>query len=123
MFLGAVVCLVGLSPAGRILTVDVRSITGDTVLQNSVVLGSVSASRGHYGRRPMPWPRLTWAGWMGLVSRRAPERHEEVLEKQPHEARVVDRAQRGRLGLNGPPRGSASTGGESQAVGSVAPAA
>ena len=43
-----VVCLTGVSPRGRSLTVDVGGLNRELVLENDVVFGSVNANLGHY---------------------------------------------------------------------------
>ena len=43
-----VVCLTGVSPAGRRMTVDAGAINREIVLQNDAVVGSVNANLRHY---------------------------------------------------------------------------
>jgi threonine dehydrogenase-like Zn-dependent dehydrogenase len=45
-----VVCLTGLSPAGRRIAIDAGALNRTMVLQNDAVVGSVNASRAHYER-------------------------------------------------------------------------
>lgn len=45
---GAIVCLTGVSTAGRSIPVDVGALNRDLVLDNLVVFGSVNANRRHY---------------------------------------------------------------------------
>ena len=43
-----ILCLTGLSPAGRRLSLDATALNRELVLENNVVLGSVNANRRHY---------------------------------------------------------------------------
>lgn len=45
-----IVCLTGVSPTGRSLTVDAGSINREVVLENDAVVGSVNANLRHYRR-------------------------------------------------------------------------
>jgi hypothetical protein len=55
-----VLCLTGLTPAGRRLGLDASALNRELVLENNVVIGSVNANRRHYdrpaGRLPPPTP-------------------------------------------------------------------
>jgi len=85
-----IVCLTGVSPAGRTQEVDVGALNRTLVLQNDIVFGSVNANRRHYeaaaealGRADRDWLR-------GMITRRLPlERFPEALEKRPGEVKVV----------------------------------
>jgi glucose 1-dehydrogenase len=44
----AVVCLIGISPRGRALSVDVGALADELVLENDVVLGSVNANHRRF---------------------------------------------------------------------------
>ncbi|MGE5407563.1 MAG: zinc-binding dehydrogenase, partial [Syntrophothermus sp.] len=87
---GGIVCLTGISPVGRALTVDAGSINRDLVLQNNVVLGSVNANRHHYEAAAEALAKAD-RGWLeSLVSRRVPlETYEEALETRPDDVKVV----------------------------------
>jgi len=90
-----IVCLTGVSPAGRTQEVDVGALNRTLVLQNDVVFGSVNANRRHYeaaaealGQSDRDWLR-------GMITRRLPlERFPEALEKRPGEVKVVVDLQR-----------------------------
>jgi threonine dehydrogenase-like Zn-dependent dehydrogenase len=87
---GAIVCLTGLSPAGRSLTVDAGAINREIVLQNNVVFGSVNANRHHYelAADALAAADRTWLE--RLITRRVPlERYEEALEKNDDDVKVV----------------------------------
>jgi threonine dehydrogenase-like Zn-dependent dehydrogenase len=45
---GGIVCLTGVSPAGRTIEIDAGALNRDLVLENDVVFGSVNANRRHY---------------------------------------------------------------------------
>ena len=85
-----IVCLTGVSPAGRTQEVDVGALNRTLVLQNDIVFGSVNANRRHYelasealGRADHDWLR-------SMITRRLPlERFPEALEKRPGEVKVV----------------------------------
>ena len=67
-----IVCLTGVSPKGRRLTIDAGSLSRDLVLENDAVIGSVNANRDHY---TIAAAALAGAdpGWLSrMVSRRVP---------------------------------------------------
>jgi threonine dehydrogenase-like Zn-dependent dehydrogenase len=85
-----IVCLTGVSPAGRTQEVDVGKLNRTLVLENDVVFGSVNANRRHYeaaaealGRADREWLR-------GMITRRLPlDRFPDALEKRDGEVKVV----------------------------------
>jgi glucose 1-dehydrogenase len=85
-----IVCLTGVSPRGRNLTIDVGGFNRNLVLENDVVFGSVNANLGHYEQAV---GALTKAdrGWLeSMVSRRVPlEDYEQALERQDDDVKVV----------------------------------
>jgi threonine dehydrogenase-like Zn-dependent dehydrogenase len=85
-----IVCLTGVSPRGRDLTVDAGGLNRDIVLENDVVFGSVNANLDHYARAAEALARAD-RGWLeSLVSRRVPlEDFEQALEKQDDDVKVV----------------------------------
>jgi threonine dehydrogenase-like Zn-dependent dehydrogenase len=87
---GGIVCLTGLSPAGRTLTVDAGSINRELVLQNNVVLGSVNANRRHYeiAAKALAAADRNWLE--RLITRRVPlDDYEDALQKRPDDVKVV----------------------------------
>ena len=67
-----IVCLTGVSSAGRTLTIDAGALNRELVLENEVVFGTVNANRRHYQAAATA---LTDAdqGWLErLVTRRVP---------------------------------------------------
>lgn len=85
-----VVCLTGVSPRGRNLTVDAGSLNRDIVLENDVVFGSVNANLDHYAQAADALARAD-RGWLErLISRRVPlEDFEQALERRPDDVKVV----------------------------------
>ena len=85
-----VVCLVGVSSAGRSLSIDAGALNTDMVLGNRVVFGSVNANRRHYEAAAAALARAD-AGWLdGLISRRVPLAHwPDALRRQPDDVKVV----------------------------------
>jgi glucose 1-dehydrogenase len=85
-----IVCLTGVSPRGRDLTVDMGGLNRDIVLENDVVFGSVNANLGHYALAAEALGRAD-RGWLErLISRRVPlEDFEQALEKHDDDVKVV----------------------------------
>ncbi|MGH8308997.1 MAG: glucose 1-dehydrogenase [Steroidobacteraceae bacterium] len=86
----AVVCLVGVSAAGRRIVVDAGELNREIVLENDAVFGSVNANRAHYEAAA----RILAGGdgaWLGaLISRRVPlASWAKAFERQPHDIKVV----------------------------------
>jgi threonine dehydrogenase-like Zn-dependent dehydrogenase len=67
-----IVCLTGVSTAGRVLRVDAGGLNRDLVLENDVVVGSVNANLRHYRAAADALARaeLTWLD--RLITRRVP---------------------------------------------------
>jgi glucose 1-dehydrogenase len=85
-----VVCLTGVSPRGRNLTVDAGGLNRDLVLENDVVFGSVNANLGHYALAAEALARADRSWLERLISRRVPlEDFEQALEKQDDDVKVV----------------------------------
>jgi threonine dehydrogenase-like Zn-dependent dehydrogenase len=86
----AIVCLTGLSAAGREITLDAAGLNRSMVLENDVVFGSVNANRGHYERAAEALARAD-RGWLErLITRRVPlARWREAFERRPDDVKVV----------------------------------
>jgi glucose 1-dehydrogenase len=84
------VCLTGVSPSGRHLTVDAGGLNRDLVLENDVVFGSVNANLGHYAMAGDAL-RLADEAWLErLITRRvALDDFEQALERRPDDVKVV----------------------------------
>ncbi len=87
---GGIVCLTGVSSAGRTLDVDVGALNRSMVLENDVVFGSVNANRRHYEAAVQALGRAD-RGWLErLITRRVPlERFEDALTKGEDDVKVV----------------------------------
>jgi threonine dehydrogenase-like Zn-dependent dehydrogenase len=87
---GGIVCLTGVSPAGRRLEIDAGQLNRDLVLQNDVVFGSVNANRRHYELAAHALARAD-RGWLeGLITRRVPlEQWAQALERRPDDIKVT----------------------------------
>ena len=85
-----IVCLTGVSPRGRNLTIDAGGLNRDLVLENDVVFGSVNANLGHYDLAADALDRAD-RGWLErMISRRVPlEDFEQALEKRSDDVKVV----------------------------------
>ncbi|GHH43545.1 glucose 1-dehydrogenase [Streptomyces candidus] len=85
-----VVCLTGVSPAGRRISVDAGLINRDIVLENDAVVGSVNANLRHYRQAADALGKADPAWLERLISRRVPlERAVEAFQPQPDDVKVV----------------------------------
>ncbi|GHE75758.1 threonine dehydrogenase [Amycolatopsis deserti] len=67
-----IVCLTGVSAAGRTLAVDAGAVNREIVLENDVVLGSVNANLRHYHQAADALAKAD-SDWLdGLITRRVP---------------------------------------------------
>ncbi|GAA2646484.1 glucose 1-dehydrogenase [Streptomyces virginiae] len=85
-----VVCLTGVSPAGRRVSVDAGAINREIVLENDAVVGSVNANLRHYRQAAdaLATADLSWLE--RLITRRVPlERAAEAFTPQPDDVKVV----------------------------------
>ena len=85
-----VVCLTGVSDAGRLVELDTGGLNRTMVLQNHAVFGTVNANRAHYRTAADALAKAD-RGWLeGLISRRVPlERWHEALDRRPDDIKVV----------------------------------
>lgn len=85
-----IVCLAGLSPGRRTISVDIAGLNRSMVLENDVIFGSVNANRRHY---ELAGEALAAADrdWLErMITRRLPlDRFEDALEKVPHDVKTV----------------------------------
>jgi threonine dehydrogenase-like Zn-dependent dehydrogenase len=87
---GAVVCLTGVSPRGRILSVDVGSLNDELVLENDVVLGSVNANRRHFDAAARALAAADRQWLEGLITRRVRLDHwAQALDHRPSDIKTV----------------------------------
>jgi glucose 1-dehydrogenase len=85
-----IVCLTGVSPAGRMLELDVGGLNRELVLENDVVFGSVNANRRHYEAAADALARADRDWLRAVITRRVPlDRWAEALERRPDDVKVV----------------------------------
>ena len=85
-----VVCLTGVSPTGRKVTLDAGAVNREIVLENDVVFGSVNANLHHYELAAQALAKADVDWLERLVSRRLPlERFEEAFDKQDDDIKVA----------------------------------
>jgi threonine dehydrogenase-like Zn-dependent dehydrogenase len=85
-----IVCLVGVSPAGRRLSVDAGALNTEMVIGNRVVFGSVNANRRHYEAAAEALAQADRAWLERLISRRVPLADwAKALERGRDEVKVV----------------------------------
>jgi glucose 1-dehydrogenase len=85
-----VVCLTGVSPRGRDVTVDAGGLNRDLVLENDVVFGSVNANRRHFELAAEALARADRSWLEAMISRRVPlEDFASAVEKQRGDVKVV----------------------------------
>jgi threonine dehydrogenase-like Zn-dependent dehydrogenase len=85
-----IVCLTGVSPSGRPLTVDLGALNRDIVLENDVVFGTVNANLHHYALAETALAKAD-RGWLErLISRRVPlDDFEQAVETRRDDVKVV----------------------------------
>jgi threonine dehydrogenase-like Zn-dependent dehydrogenase len=87
---GAVACLLGVSPRGRALTVDVGALNNELVLENDVVLGSVNANHRHFAAAVEALAAADREWLEGLITRRVPlESWRDALDKRPNDIKTI----------------------------------
>src|SRR5919199_1417633 len=85
-----IVCLTGVSPVGRELSIDAGAINRDLVLENDVVFGSVNANLRHYQMAASALAKADRSWLERLITRRVPlHRFEEALERREDDVKVV----------------------------------
>ncbi len=87
---GGVVCLTGVSAAGRAIEVDEGALNRLMVLANETVVGSVNANRRHYEEAAAALAKAD-RGWLsGVVSRKVPLADwEQALARRADDVKVV----------------------------------
>jgi threonine dehydrogenase-like Zn-dependent dehydrogenase len=87
---GGVLCLTGVSSAGRTMSIDAGLINRDMVLSNECVVGSVNANRRHYEAAAEALAKAD-KGWLAkLITRKVPaEEFASALQRQPDDVKVV----------------------------------
>lgn len=85
-----VVCLTGVSPAGRKLAVDAGGLNRELVLENDAVVGSVNANLHHYRQAAEVLAKADIDWLDGLITRRVPMRRcLEAISTDSEDVKVV----------------------------------
>jgi threonine dehydrogenase-like Zn-dependent dehydrogenase len=88
----AIACLVGISPRGRTLNVDIGALADELVLENDVVIGSVNANHRHFAAAADALARADRAWLERLITRRVPlDRWAEALTRGPGDIKTTIR--------------------------------
>jgi len=84
------VCLTGVSPRGRNVTVDAGGLNRDIVLENDVIFGSVNANRRHYELAAQALAKADQAWLERMITRRVPlQEWRTALERREGDIKVV----------------------------------
>ncbi|WP_006241910.1 glucose 1-dehydrogenase [Mycolicibacterium tusciae] len=85
-----IVCLTGVSPAGRHLRVDAGAVNRELVLENDAVVGSVNANLRHYRQAADALARADRDWLARLITRRVPLQHaEQAFAARRDDVKVV----------------------------------
>jgi threonine dehydrogenase-like Zn-dependent dehydrogenase len=85
-----IVCLTGVSSAGRRLTIDPGALNRELVLENEVVFGTVNANRRHYQAAAAALADADQSWLERLITRRLPLDHwSDALQRRPDDVKVV----------------------------------
>ena len=85
-----VVCLAGVTAAGRLAEIDMGALNRTMVLNNQVVFGSVNGNRRHYEEAALALAKADKEWLRRLISRRVPiERWPEALERRRDDVKVI----------------------------------
>ena len=85
-----ITCLTGVSAAGAEATVDPGLLNRNTVLQNSVIFGSVNTNRYHYELAAKALAQAD-PGWLAdLITRQVPlDQWEDAYARRPDDIKAV----------------------------------
>ena len=90
-----IVCLLGVSAAGKQMPVDTGALNRELVLENNVIFGSVNANRSHYEQGALALKRADPRWLDRLITRRVPLTDwAAALESQPDDVKTVIRFDR-----------------------------
>ncbi len=85
-----IVCLTGVSPAGRTLQIDAGGLNRELVLENDVVVGSVNANLRHYRKAADALAQADLAWLERMITRRVPlERAAAAFDGGTDDVKVV----------------------------------
>jgi threonine dehydrogenase-like Zn-dependent dehydrogenase len=86
----AIVALIGVSPQGRRLSLDIGALNDELVLENDVVFGSVNANHRHFQTAVDALARADRAWVEALITRRVPlDRWGEALDRGSQDIKPV----------------------------------
>jgi glucose 1-dehydrogenase len=86
----AATCLLGVSPRGRFVTVDVGALNDELVLENDVVLGSINANHRRLAAAAEALAAADHGLLEGLITRRVPlEDWRDALGKRPTDIKTI----------------------------------
>jgi len=85
-----IVCLTGVSSAGRTLTIDPGALNRELVLENELVFGTVNANRRHYQAAAAGLAKADQSWLERLISRRVSlDRWSDALQRRPDDVKAV----------------------------------
>jgi threonine dehydrogenase-like Zn-dependent dehydrogenase len=85
-----IVCLTGVSPAGRTLSVDAGALNREVVLENDAVVGSVNANLRHYRAAARSLANADHEWLLRLITRRVPlEQASDAFGASGQDVKVV----------------------------------
>ena len=85
-----IVCLTGVSPTGRTLSIDAGAINKEIVLENDVVIGSVNANHEHYNLAAQALAKADRDWLSRLITRKVPlTDFGDALTPDPGDIKVV----------------------------------
>jgi len=85
-----IVCLTGVSSAGRRLTIDAGALNRELVLENELVFGTVNANRRHYQAAADALAKADPSWLERLITRRVPLDHwSDALQRRPDDVKAV----------------------------------
>jgi len=85
-----IVCLTGVSPAGRRMRIDAGAVNREIVLENDAVVGSVNANLRHYHKAVEALAAADGDWLASLITRRVPlARADEAFSAQQDDVKVV----------------------------------
>jgi glucose 1-dehydrogenase len=87
---GGVVCLTGVSSAGRTVELDAGALNRSLVLENDVVFGSVNANRRHYEAAADALAKADRSWLESVITRRLPlDRFDEAIDQPADDIKTV----------------------------------
>jgi threonine dehydrogenase-like Zn-dependent dehydrogenase len=85
-----IVCLTGVSPAGRRLKIDAGAVNRELVLENDAVVGSVNANLRHYHQAADALAKADKDWLASLITRRVPlQRARDAFTAQSDDVKVI----------------------------------